>query len=321
VRYLPNGPELEAVRHVVIGATACAGASLVLSHAPGAPTPPPLRAATNAEIALNLLRSSRRDGLLAGVDVVTADRFDADTLLAVWVLLQPEAALVRAARVVDAAHAGAFRVHTSGEAAKFICWVNGFRDEHALDENGRAFRIMLPQVAAVLDDPRAHDLYWIGEYSDITQSEALLNSGAVQIDEYPDLDLAVLQTPLDLHDLVRFSATGCSRVLTVRSENTYMLEYRLESWVREPPRRTLPRLDLRPLAARLNLFERSVGAWRAEPVDARTPRLYLESGDGRPAPSALDAETVIAEVLDFLRGHASDHRLVWSPSMAGRAAP
>ena len=316
MRYLPYGPQLDGVRHVVVGSAPRAGTALTLSHLPGAPTPPPLRADTNAEIVLNLLRSSRRAGLLDGVEAVSSERLDADTLLGLWALLEPDAALARAALVEDAARAGSFGVYGSSPAAQFVCWVTGYCEELGLTD-AAAFAAMLPQVAGVLDRPRDYDLCWIGEYSDVLRADALLNSGAVKIDEYPELDLAVMQTPLRLHDLVRFTATRMFRLLTVRSENTYALEYRLESWVQYVSRRPLPRIDLRPLAARLNLFERNPGRWRADPVDTRTPRLYLDDGDGRPGPSAIDAETVIAEVLDFFRGRSGRGAAPWSPYTAG----
>jgi hypothetical protein len=215
--------------------------------------------------------------------------------------------------VADAARAGAFSVRWSAEAAQFACWVRGFRRDEGLQNDADAFRVMLPLVADMLDNPRIADLYWIGEYSDLIHDGAMLNSGAVQIEEYPDLDLSVMETPLWLHDLVRFSALSCFRLLTVRSENTFVLEYRRESGVRYQSRRPLPRLDLRPLGVRLNLFERNSGQWRAEPVDSAAPRLFFDNGEDRPSPSALDAETVIDEARDYFRVNADRHELQWSP--------
>jgi len=141
----------------------------------------------------------------------------------------------------------------------------------------------------------------------------MLNSGAVQVEEHPELDLAVMETPLTLHDLVRFAPLSAFRLLTVRSENTYIVEYRRESGVRYHSRRPSPRLDLAPLATRLNMFERRDGRWRSEPLDAAAPRLFLDNGNGRPAPSGIDAETVTAEVLDFFTAAASRADLHWSP--------
>ncbi|MGH2584457.1 MAG: DUF6687 family protein [Dehalococcoidia bacterium] len=321
MHYAPLTPALDQVPHVRVGGQAEPSTTLVLSNLPGAATPAELLADTNAEAALRLLRSDRRDGLFAGAEVATGRCCDTDTLLGVWSLLEPAEALTRADRVVDAARAGAFSVRRSPEAAQFACWLRGFRRDERLTDEAEAFQAMLPLVPRVLDSPRDWDLTWIGEYSDLIHDGAMLESGAVQIEEYPELDLAVMQTPLWLHDLVRYTAVSAFRLLTARSENTYVLEYRRESGVRYQSRRPLPRIDLRPLATRLNLFERGEGRWRADPVDAPAPRLLLDAGDARPAPSAIDAETVTAEVLDFFRANARRTDLHWSPYTAGRPGP
>ena len=313
MRYVPFGPELDGMPQVLVGGEARPRAMLTLSQRASSPTPPALLADTTAEMALKLLRSREFRPIVDTVEAVTSERCDADSLLAVWALLNPDEALLRAEHVGEAARAGTFHVRRSSEAAQFACWINGFRRDEGLAEEADAFRAMLPLVAAALDRPRDFDLCWIGEYSDLIHDSAMLDSGAVQIEEYPELDLAIMETPLWLHDMVRFSALSGFRVLTVRSENTYTLEYRLESWVQYQSRRPLPRIDLRPLAARLNLFERFPGSWRADPVDQPRPRLFFDAGEGRPAPSALAAETVIAEVLDFFRQNAARRDLQWSP--------
>src|SRR5262249_50905972 len=212
----PYGPELESLPHALVAGTPLPSTALLLSNRPGVSLPPALRADTNTEIVLNVLR-----GVPPPLDAATAERFDADVLLAVWALTDREGALAGAERVVAAARACAFGVQQSEAAAWFSCWVNGVRDEQHLGTDAECFDAMLPLVASVLDAPRDYDLFWIGEYSDIIVANSMLNSGAVEIEEHPELDLSVMHTPLDLHDLTRFTATRGSRLLTVRSEKTY----------------------------------------------------------------------------------------------------
>lgn len=283
-----------------------AQAGLVLSNELGAGTADALLADTNAEIVLAALRSTEYRARLARATCVSAERCDADTLLGVWAVCDPQPAIARSEGVANAARAGAFRVWRSDEAAQFDCWVRGFREQEGLRDETEALAAMAPLVAGVLDDPRAMDLCWIGEFSDLIRDTAMLNSGAVQIEEYRDLDLSVMETPLWLHDLVRLTAVSGFRLLTVRSENTFVLEYRRESGVRYQSRRPLPRRDLRPLAARLNLFERNPGGWRAESLEQPAPRLFFDNGRGGPSPSTIAAETVIDEVLDFFRAGADE---------------
>lgn len=312
MRYIAYGSESATTPHLLWGTRAVAGTVLALSHEPGGRLLEPEHGDTHAETALLLARSGRLAELEHVTPGVTSDHFDADRLLAVWVCQEPEAALLRADAVIAAARAGIYGVYERDEAAQFACWVRSILDEQRPVDDDAAFQVTLPLVQAVLDSPREHDLTWIGEYSDVIVSKSMLNSGAVQFDHYDDLGLTVMHTPIDLHDLVRLSAVSTPRLLTVRSENTYVFEYRRESWVR---RRTPapPRVHLSSFASRLNLFERNEGRWRADPIDAPVSRLYLDGGLGRFAPSSIDVEVVIEELLDYLRAAATIPDMCWSP--------
>lgn len=312
VRYVPFGPELDHARHAVVAGRPRPDTALTVSNLPGLRVPASQRADTSAEMVLDLLRSGRAVEALHGVEAVTCDEFHADGLLSLWALLNAERALALAAQVREAAHVGTFGVSQSSEARQFACWVTSFREERGLGDVAESYAAMLPLVESMLVSPREHDLTWIGEYSDVIRAESMLTSGAVEIIDHDGIDLSIMHTPLRLHDITRFTAMRNFRVLTVRTENTYIVEYRLESWVQYASRRPLPRIDLRPLAARLNLFERNPGTWRAEPSAERTPRLLLDTGNGRPAPSAIDAETVIAEVVEFFTANAPRRELQWS---------
>ena len=315
MRYVPDGPELDAVPHVRLGRTpgGRAAPAMELGTEPGVTLPPALRADTTTGVVLNLLRSPGDWQKLDGVSAVTSASFSGDLLCALWALTDPQGALARAEQIEESARAMEFGVCRSEEAAQIACFIRAYPEESGITEPVLLYSALLPQVARLLDAPREFDLYWIGEYSDVLRANHLLHSGAVQIEDYPELDLTIMQTPLRLHDLTRLTATSGFRLLTIRSENTYTLEYRRESWVQYCSRRPLPRIDLRPLAQRLNLFERAPGAWCAEPVIEPAPRLFLDDGRGIAAPSRIDAETVVAEVLDFLRTGARRPELHWTP--------
>jgi len=331
VRFLPWGPDLEAVPHIAVNTAARAGTLLALSNHSDSTTPPDLIADTAAETALRALQDAESRTLIARAGAVTCPRFDAGALLAVWAVIQPEEALKRADQLTRLAHAAEFGIAHDLDATGFVCAVNAFCDPAesplaatlaGLDDAGRSvtlFGALLPQMNAMLANIRDFDLLWIGEYSDVLQSDSLFNSGAVQTESVPELDLVVLDTPLRLHPLIGLTVSaGRSRLLTVRSENTYSLEYRYESWVQLRSWRPLPRINVSGLATRLNMFERRDGRWRAEPVAEPRPRLYFDDGRGAPSPSSIDRETVVAETLDFLRTHAHDEKLRWSPYPARR---
>lgn len=320
MRYVPDGSELDALPHVRLGRTPVGRppSLLTLGTAPGMQPPPALNADTTTGMVLRLLRSADGRRLLGGAGAATCADFSGDHLLALWALTAPDAALARAGRLTDTARAAEFGVCRSEEVAQIACFLRAYPEEAGIADAGTLFTTLLPQVQRLLDTPRELDLYWIGEYSDVLRANHLLHSGAVQIDDYPELDLTVMQTPLRLHELTRLTAAAHSRLLTVRSENTYLLEYRRESWVRCPPRPTLPRIDLRPLAQRLNFFERAPGSWWADPPDEPVSLLFLDDGRGVASPSRLAAETVIAEVVDYLRAGAHRPQLRWSPRGEGR---
>lgn len=317
-------PQICGVPHVIVDGTGAPGSVLVLSHQPGVRTPPELRGDTSTEIVLRFLDQADWQKRLAGVTIMSNDHFDLDGLLAAWALANPDAARARRGPALAAARAGDFHWYREDAAAHFACLIRG-TSEWAATPSGRPlaglsarereaalYLDLLPLVADMLDDSQRFDEYWFLEYTDVIRSNAMRYSGAVQVEEFPDLDLAVLDTPLDLHDLTRLSCSSLSRLLTVRSENTYTFEYRYESWVQYASRRVLPRLDLAPLAMRLNLFERFPGRWRAETTRQPQSRLYLDNGSG-PAPSSIARETLVAEVLDYLRANAANQALQWSP--------
>lgn len=305
MRYLADTPALADIPHLRVGSVPDGAPPpvLTLGVEPEIALPAGLCADTAAAVALRLLRGGGGAERSRGIEAVTAARFTGDYLLAIWALCEPEEALRRAEQIDDAARACAYGVYRSEQALQIACFLRAYPGESGIDDPAALYQALLPEVARLLDTPRAFDLYWIGEYSDVMRAEHLLNSGAVQIDDYPELDLTVVQTPLRLHDFTLYTAAAMFRVLIVRSENTYTLEYRRESWTQFQSRRPRPRIDLRPLAQRLNLFERAAGTWRAQPLTDPAPRLLLDDGHGRAAPSLIAAETVIDEVLDYLRRH------------------
>lgn len=314
MRYVPDA-QLGDTPHIRIGSLpeGAPAPAFHLGAAPDIRLPTALQADTVTGQALHLLRRQPATGLPG---VIACIDYSGDHLLASWTLSEPAEALSRAPLAEQAARACLYGLATNDTLAQIACFFDSYPREAGITNTADLFATLLPEVPALLDNPRSQDLYWIGDYSDVIQANSVLNSGAVRIEEHPELDLAVLHTPLRLHDLTRLTAAPFSRMLQVRSENTYLLEYRRESWVRYPPGRPLPRIDLRPLRSRLSLFERAAGAWHADPLDQPVSRLFLDAGRGVASPSLIDAETLVAEVLDYLRVSARKSELQWTPGAA-----
>ena len=88
MRYVPDGPEVDAVAHVRLGPTPYgrAAPALTLGTEPGITLPAAWRADTTAAVVLRLLRTPAGREALGGLEAVTSDAFSGDRLLAMWAL-------------------------------------------------------------------------------------------------------------------------------------------------------------------------------------------------------------------------------------------
>ena len=143
------------------------------------------------------------------------------------------------------------------------------------------------------------------------------------ITDVPDLDLAVVEVAESapdggghrfggqwvsgLHPIALHGATERGALLTMRGSH-YELAYRYESWVQFRTRPVRARVDLGPLAERLNDAEADAGGectWVAADVSGLTPTL---------APAA-DAESVLAPdvVRDLAEAYLREAPPAWDP--------
>ena len=167
----------------------------------------------------------------------------------------------------------------------------------------------LPDILAHINDYR--DI-WEEEFEHVRQGEALLKSGDARILEFPEVDLAVVESSDPLHPVAVCSATDCLRVLTAH-QGMYWLKYRYESWVQFASRRPAPRIDLDPLATRLQVMEKASGTWTFDGIDAITPNFSFVGEDGQPARSSIAQEAFLEELKDYLSAHAHDPAMQWDP--------
>jgi hypothetical protein len=102
-----------------------------------------------------------------------------------------------------------------------------------------------------------------------------------------------------LHPIAVHGATERGALLTMRGSR-YELAYRYESWVQFRSRPVRARVDLAPLAERLNQAEADANGdaeWMAEAISGLTPTLAPAAR----AESALSSAAVRALVEDHLR--------------------
>ncbi|WP_187263328.1 DUF6687 family protein [Pontibacter beigongshangensis] len=265
---------------------------LVLSHWRGAPTPAEVRDNTSAAMVLHALRLN-----LPGLELpyVTANHFDIDGFVGVWSLLHPELALQNEEVLRQMALIGDFREldlnhPLAGEALKLVCWINAREKElfyppfgaEQLPESEvtlcpKKFAYFLREFGRVLQDPDWEKAAWEEEVGEVLLGYRDMYTPEAKITRHPAIGLIVLELPEPLHYYALFSRTqGFDIVLTCYSDNRYELEYKYTTWVDLSSRPTLPRLNLAPLAARLNALEKSGRTWTGDAITETGPLLRLD---------------------------------------------
>ncbi|MBO0893044.1 MAG: hypothetical protein J2O39_01595 [Acidimicrobiales bacterium] len=330
VGYVPYH-RLDGRPHLIVDGPATDGTVLTLSHWPASPTPKPLRADLSAEIVFRFL-AGRRRWWQRPPSAVSNDHLDQDGLVSVFAIQSPEEALRRKELLCDLARAGDFAVFRHREAGRASFALATLADPErsplgpAAFPEGYAERCaglheeLLGRLLELVDDPGRHRALWAEEDDAFGASEADLQRGAVTVSELPTVDLAVVEVAEDarprtatrfvgredlaVHPAALHRATGCLRLLLVQGRR-YRLTYRYESWVRLVSRPVAPRVDLGPLAARLEAEERGPTRWSFDGVGALVPSLRTE-GDHE---SSLDPALVRAMVVE----HLSTARPAWGP--------
>jgi hypothetical protein len=180
--------------------------------------------------------------------------------------------------------------------------------EHAAE----LYRDQLNRLGDMLTNLNNYRSLWQDEDAVLTESERLVDSGVITIEERPELDLAVIRIPEEraskevhrftqgqvasCHPFAVHNRTRCSRLAYVQGDRLEF-QYRYESWVRMATSRPMLRVDLSPLAEELNCEETSDGKWKFDGVDRIMPRFYR---DGNSA-SIFPPDSVIGRIERQLR--------------------
>lgn len=327
-RYVPYTRVGERPNIVVDGAP-LPSTALTLSHWPNNQTHPELCRDTSTETVFAYLD---RPDLHEDIAIVTNNHFDEDGLFSMFGIVEPATAAEHRDLLIGAALAGDFGVGEDPDALRLCFIVESFcnPEESPLPaatfdgcERRRVealYRAMLERVPALARDVDAWETLWRDQFEHFEQSRALIDNGAVTIDEHPDVDLAVVTIPGDLpartvrrylapeqaavHPFAIHNRTPCNRILRLAA-GRYELQYRYESWVKLASRRPSLRVALDGLVEALNELERAAGRWRADAMTDVAPRVYLEGVEE----SSLAPERFVALVCR----HLSTAPVAWDP--------
>lgn len=160
----------------------------------------------------------------------------------------------------------------------------------------RELLTQLPRLCDRLDDYRS---LWQNGDEALTETERLIDSRQITIDEDPELDFAVVRGPeraAAYHPFAIHTRTRSTRLLIFRGRRAEFV-YRYEGWVQLASRRPAARVDLANLARELTNEERSGGRWVSDGVDEITPSLRLEGA----AETSIDHNRIRDRVAEALR--------------------
>ncbi len=315
--------------HIVVDGKDQDSSVLTLSHWPWNRTPEHLRRDTSTHIAYAYLNDPNS---FVDVPIVSNSHYDEDGLLSMFALVNPEIAMEHADLCIATSYATDFWRCTDAAAAKLAFVLGAWSDAEKSPLGADVFELplrqrviaqyshMLEALPQILSDPFSDESMWAEEYEFWQLSRLSVAEGKVELEEFPELDLAIVHVPaemerkticryltrwsLPVHPFALFEKTNCSRILWIHG-GRMEFQYRYESWVQVTSFRPLPRLDLTPLADRLNGLEISPGKWAFEGVYEVAARLRFDSTEA----SSIAADTVVAELKLALQTQPS----AWNP--------
>jgi hypothetical protein len=263
------------------------------------------------------------------VEAVTLDHLDADGLVSLLALVDPDAASRRAALLVEVARAGDFEVVEHRAAARVAFALRSLIDPQrsplpATGERGNAWvsacaRSVLELLAELCDHPERWAALYAGEEARLDASLAAFADAVADLEELAGPQLAVVRVArsvagasgtvgagagvgIGLHPAAIHARTAMPRVLVLEPErSTYYDRY--ETWVRFTSAALARRVDLRPLADELTAAEPGGRRWTADPPSSTRPVLSCEQA------SAIGE----AELLAAVAGHLESAPPAWEP--------
>ncbi|HEY9774948.1 MAG TPA: DUF6687 family protein [Planktothrix sp.] len=316
MRYVPYH-QLGTTDSIIVDGAPHSHTKLTLSHWPGNTTPPALKHDLSAGIVLNYLHAPQ---LHINVEAASNNHFDEDGLIGLWALLNSEEALEREELLLDVASAGDFGVFKDRDAARIAFILKAWTRPDVSPLNQSVFNLpyleqtmilyeeLLPRLLNVLDRHEHLEQYWKPEDKLLSKSEEQIRKKEITIEEYPEIDFAVVtlakpkpkeideQKPWQslVHEMAIHNKTNMLRILLVHGQR-YKFYYRYESWVELISRKSTGRVDLSQLCRQLSQQEESA-VWKADGTNDITPALFFE----RATQSKISPTALVEQLRSFL---------------------
>ncbi|MBT4934330.1 MAG: hypothetical protein HOL66_13155 [Rhodospirillaceae bacterium] len=321
--------ELGDRANIIVDGAANRGTEITLSHWPKSGCPKALKADSSAEIVFNYLACPE---LHAAASAVSNNHFDQDGLVGLYSLINPIKAFANRDLLIDVAQAGDFAIYQDRRAARIAFTLAAYAQGEVSPLDSAIFALpyeekcaalyqkMIPLLDEIIEDLASFEHYWHEEDQHLSESEALIRQGRVEIEEIKELDLAIITLPKEiktglarrfsqdlmtlLHPMAIHNKTVCNRILRVQ-ENRYSFTYRYESWVQFISAPPLPRADLSPLAEELTKDEPGDAVWLFDEVSDLAPQMTLSGNNV----SAIPVDKFKKRLIDFLATAPS----AWDP--------
>jgi hypothetical protein len=313
------------------------GNSIHFSHWQGNETPAEVKADTSTEIALNLIASPNRDALTQGIELVTNNHFDTDGVLSVWTMLHGDRALELRDKLIPAAEAGDFSEFTNENAVRASIAIQGSDQPITADDSGsplarqlaggpvdddaRAYELVLPQVERLLTRIDEYENLWRGPWQQIETSIESFARGASTVQEFSDAKLSLITVARDVFgpsgfDPARHAApfTAISRyakgqlfliAIPYQDGWAYRIDYPYYSWAETIVRPRIERRNFASFLSRLNEREPDgVGQWNLDTSELSSAVKFTGS-DGKLSASALRPDQVTDAIRRELAASAA----------------
>jgi hypothetical protein len=275
-RFVPY-QDLDGRPSVIVDGSTAPGTVLTLSRWPKSPCPAGLEADLSAQMAFMYLSDLKKHG---EAEAVSNNHFDQDGLVSVFALTDPDVVLARRDELIDVARAGDFACYSSRNAARVSMVLSVLADPERsplgpgngnyAEWSAGLYTELLDRLTEICDNVGNYSDLWADEDKTLSESEEVIRSGRVEIEEDPILDLAIVRVPegspaagghlfagnwrKGLHPMAIHNAIESFRVIVITGDR-YELYHRYETWVQYRSRKPLLRVDLAPLAEELNSLE------------------------------------------------------------------
>jgi hypothetical protein len=300
------------------------GNSIHFSHWQGNETPAEVKADTSTEITLNVVASPNRNELTQGIELVTNNHFDTDGVLSVWTMLSGECALELRDKLIPAAEAGDFSEFSNENAVRASIAIQGSDQPVTADDSGsplaqqlaggpvdddaRAYELVLPQVENVLTRIDEYENLWRGPWQQIETSIDSFERGASTVQEFSDAKLSLITVAGNVFGPSGFDPALHSAPFTAISRYAkghvfliaipyqkgwaYRIDYPYYSWAETIIRPRIERRDFVSLMSRLNEREaNSAGQWTVDTSELSSAAKFIGS-DGKLSASRLRPDQV-----------------------------